>query len=130
MNRWSQEQGQPLPYNGDRSFYNLIEGGSADRVLPILVRRIACNDEQGRVALNRIMEVDADAGVNTIRILHLESSYERTQNQNATLQRDLTATQVEIRELRAQQAMTDRRMRDMERRLSESRTHSSGSRRR
>ena len=54
-----------------------------DRVLPILVRRIARNDEQGRAAINRIIEVDADAGVNTVRIRHLESVYERTQNQNA-----------------------------------------------
>ena len=46
LNRWSRKQDQPLPYNGDRSFYNLSEGGSANRVLPILVQRIARNDEQ------------------------------------------------------------------------------------
>ncbi|KAL7610638.1 hypothetical protein Lser_V15G13684 [Lactuca serriola] len=52
LGRWSQEQGQTILYNGDRSFYNLSEGGSADRVLPILVRKVARNDEQGRAAIN------------------------------------------------------------------------------
>ena len=47
-----------MPFNGDRSFYDLSAGGSADRVLPILVRRVARNEIHGRRVLNIIMEVD------------------------------------------------------------------------
>ena len=43
LETWNQEQDQPIPYNGDRSLYNVSEGGSTDRVLPIMVRRIARN---------------------------------------------------------------------------------------
>ena len=41
LETWSQGQDQPMPFNGDRSFYDLSNGGSADRILPILVRRVA-----------------------------------------------------------------------------------------
>lgn len=66
LNRWSDEQGQPLPYFGDQSFYNVSEGGSADRALPVIIRRIARNVEQGRAAIDRIMEIDANSGVNSL----------------------------------------------------------------
>ena len=41
LETWSQGQDQPMPFNGDRSFYDLSNGGSADRILPILVRGVA-----------------------------------------------------------------------------------------
>ena len=69
------------------------------------------------------MEVDADAGVNTVRIRHLEFAQGRTLNQNAALQREFTATQDEFRGLRACQTTFERHMRDMECLLTESRTH-------
>ena len=86
LNRWSDEQGQPLPYFGDRSFYNVSEGGSADRALPVIIRRIARNVEQGRAAIDRVMEIDANSGVNTVRIRRLEEDMERTRRTNETLQ--------------------------------------------
>lgn len=44
MDRWSHEQGQPRPYNRDCRFYDLSEGGPANRALPIMVARVArCN---------------------------------------------------------------------------------------
>nr|KAJ0188603.1 hypothetical protein LSAT_V11C900505350 [Lactuca sativa] len=100
LNTWSHEQGQPIPYNGDRRFYNLTEG-----------------------------EIDTDMGVNIVRIRQLESAHERALVHNATLWRELAETRAEVRELRTQQARADRRMRDIERLLSGSRTHSSSSRR-
>ena len=127
---WSHEQGQPIPYNGDRSFYNLTEGGSADRVLPIMVRRMSRNSIIAQAAVNQVLEVDANSGVNTVHIRQLESAHERTLVRNANLQRELAETRAEVRELRAQQARSDRRIRDIERLLSESRTHASSSRRR
>ena len=50
LDRWSHEQGQPHPYNGDRRFYNLNERGSADRALPIIVR-VARNVELNVAAI-------------------------------------------------------------------------------
>ena len=86
LNRWSDEQGQPLPYFGDRSFYNVSEGGSAERALPVIICRIARNVEQGRAAIDRVIEFDAISGVNTVRIRRLEEDIERTRRTNKTLQ--------------------------------------------
>ena len=44
LETWSQGQDQPMPFDGDRSFYDLSNGGSADRVLPILDRRVDRNE--------------------------------------------------------------------------------------
>ena len=41
LETWSQEQDQPMPVIGDRNFYDLSNGGSAGRILPIMVRRVA-----------------------------------------------------------------------------------------
>lgn len=103
LNRWSDEQGQPLPYNGDRSFYNISKCGSADRALPILVRRIAQNLEQGRAAIGRVAEIDTNTGVNTVRICHLKESMERTGRTNGALHQQLAASRAEVIELRVHQ---------------------------
>ena len=52
LETWSQGQDHPMLFNGDRSFYDLSNGGSAHRTLPILVRRVARNEIQGRTALH------------------------------------------------------------------------------
>ena len=101
LNTWSHEQGQPIPYNGDKSFYNLTEGGSADRVLPIMVRRISRNMILGQSTINRVLEIDANSGVNIVRIRQLESAHERALVHNAALRRQLAETRAEVRELRA-----------------------------
>ena len=75
---WSEEQNQPMPFNEDRSFYNTREGGSADRVLPILVRRVSRNEIQGRTALQRIVEVDTNGGLHSLRTSRLEHARERS----------------------------------------------------
>ena len=85
LNCWSDEQGQHLPYNGEQIFYNVSEGGSADRVLPIMVRRIARNGEQGRAAIDRVIEIDPNSGDNTVRIIHLEETMERNRRVNETM---------------------------------------------
>ena len=128
LDRWSREQDQPLPFNGDRSFYNLSEGGSADRALPILVRRISRIGEQGRTTIHRTEENDANTGVNTVRIRQLGLAHGRIVNRNEALQRELTATQTEVIELRARQARHELRMLEMERQLAESKAHVASSR--
>lgn len=45
LDRWSEEQGWNHLYHGDRSFYNLEAGGSEDRALPVLVRRVSHSSE-------------------------------------------------------------------------------------
>ena len=72
LETWSEEQDQPMPFNGDRSFYNVNEGSSADRVLPILIRRVARNEIQGRTALQRIEEVNTNARMHTTRTNRLD----------------------------------------------------------
>ena len=95
-----------------------------------MVRRISRNTILGQETIDRVVEIEANSDVNTVHIRQLESAHERTLVRNANLQRELAETQAEVRELRAQQVRADRRMRDMERLLSGSRTHASSSHRR
>ena len=85
LETWSQGQDQPMPFNGDRSFYDLSNGGSADRVLPILVRRVARNEIQGRKALHQITEVVANARMHTLHTIRLEDARERSERDHETL---------------------------------------------
>ena len=119
LNRWSDEQGHPLPYFGDRTFYNVSDGGSADRALPVIIRRIARNVEQGRAAIDRVMEIDANSGVNTVRIRRLEEDMERTRRTNETLQQQLAASRAEVLELRARQRAQDRHLQEVFRQMSD-----------
>lgn len=57
-----------------------------------MARRITRNVEQGRVAIGRVVEIDANTGVNTVRIRHLEVAMERTRRTNETLQQQLAAS--------------------------------------
>ena len=130
LNRWSDEQGQPLPYFGDRSFYNVSEGGSADRALPVIIRRIARNVEQGRAAIDRVMEIDANSGVNTVRIRRLEEDMERTRRTNETLQQQLAASRAEVMELRARQRAQEQHLQEVFRQVSDLRVRPRNSHRR
>nr|KAJ0226738.1 hypothetical protein LSAT_V11C100034260 [Lactuca sativa] len=123
LETWSEEQDQPMSFNGDRSFYNISEGGSADRVLPFLVRRVARNEIQGRIALQRIAEVDANAGMHTIRTNRLEIARERSERDHKALLQALAETRAEVIELRVRQRVYERHMLDMERQLAELRVH-------
>ena len=57
LETWSAEQDQPMSSKGDRSYYHLSEGSSADKVLTILIRRVDQNEIQGRTTLHYIKEV-------------------------------------------------------------------------
>ena len=116
----------PLWVN-NRSFYNVSEGGSADRALPVMVRRIARNVEQGRAAIDRVIEIDANSGVNTIRIRHLEEALERTRRSNDALRQQLTT---KIAELRVRQRAHERHLREVVRQLADMRIRPRSSRRR
>ena len=128
LNRWSEEQGQPLPYNGDRSFYNISEGGSADRVLPIMIWRIARNVEQGQAAIGRVVEVDANSNLNTVRIRQLEEAMDRTRRTNEDLQQQLATPRAEVRELWARQRAHERHIQEVVRQLADLRVRPMGTR--
>lgn len=123
METWSQEQNQPTPFNGDRSFYDQSEGGSADRVLPILVRRVARNKIQVRTTLHRITEANANARMHTICTIHLEDACERPREDQEALQRELAETRAKVIELRVRQRVYERHLLDVERRLAELSVH-------
>ena len=89
LGRLSHDQGQPHPYNGDQSFYNLNEGGSTERVLLILVRRVARNVEQGRENFDQVMEICANSRVNTVRLRHLTGDQDLERTHTNALQVDL-----------------------------------------
>ena len=85
LETWSQGQDQPMSSNGDRSFYDLSNGGSSDRIMPILIRRVARNEIQGRTALQRIAEVDTNGGMHMLRTSRLEHARERSERDHKTL---------------------------------------------
>ena len=99
LERWSNKKGQNHPYQGDRSFFNLDTGGSADRSLPVLVRRVARNNEQRRATIDRVMQVDATTGVNTFRIRNLKGSHNATRDRTNFMMREPAASHAEVREL-------------------------------
>ena len=99
LETWSQGQDQPMPFNGDRSFYDLSNRGSADRIMPILIRRVAQNKIQGRTALQRIAEVDTNGGMHTLRTNRLEHARERSERDHETLLQALAETRAEVIDL-------------------------------
>ena len=84
-----------MPFNGDRSFYDMSNGGSADRILPILVRRRAQNETQGRTALRQITEVVAYARMHTLHTIHLEDAHERSERNHEILLQTLAESRTE-----------------------------------
>ena len=108
-----------MPYNGDRSFYNISEGGPADRVLPIMIRRISRNVEQGQAAIGRVVEVDANSNLNTVRIRQLEEAMDRTKRTNEALQQQLAASRAEVIELRVHQRAHERHLQEVVRRVAD-----------
>ena len=123
LETWSQGQDQPMPFNGDRSFYDLRNGGSADRTLPILVRRVAQNEIQGRTALHQITEVVANARMHTLRTIRLEDARESSERDHEALLQTLTESRAEVIELRVRQRVYKRHLLNVERQLAELRVH-------
>ena len=75
-----------------------------------MVRRIARNVEQGQAAIGRVVEVDANSNLNTVRIRQLEEAMDRTRRTNEALQQSLAASRAEVRELRERQRAYERNL--------------------
>ena len=73
------------------------------------------------------MEIDANSGVNTVRIRHLEEALERTRRSNDALRHQLTT---EVAELRVRQRAHERHLREVVRQLADMRIRPRNSRRR
>ena len=65
------------------------------------------------------MEIDANSGVNTVRIRRLEEDMERTRRTNEILQQQLAASRAEVLELRARQRAQDRHLQEVFRQVSD-----------
>ena len=126
---WSEEQDQPMSFDGDRSFYNINEGTPADRIFPILVRRVARDEIQGRTTLHSIAEVDANARIHTIRTNRLDHTREKSAKDYETLLQALAESRTDVIKLRVRQRVYERHMLDMERQLAELRDHKKNDRR-
>ncbi|CAI9281787.1 unnamed protein product [Lactuca saligna] len=88
-----------------REYYNLTDGGTADKGHPIINRQT----DQARILINRILEVNATAQVNIADILRLDEMQEDTDQHTITLQRQVDAAQEEIRQLREYQVAQEKR---------------------
>ena len=129
MEIWSQGQEQSMLFDGDRSFYDLSNEGLAGIVLPILVRREARNEIQGRTALPQITEVVANTRMHTLRTIRLEDARERSERNHETLIQALAESRAEVIGLRVRQRVYERHLLDVERQLAELRVHQRDDRR-
>ena len=118
-----------MPFSGDRSFYDLSHGGSADRILPILVLRVARNEIQGRTALHQITEVVANARMHTLHTILLEDARERSKRYHETLLQALAESRAKVIELGVRQRVYERHLLDVELQLAELRVHQRDDRR-
>ena len=112
METWSQEQDQPMPFIGNRNFYDLSNEGLADIVLPILVRREAINEIQDRTALRQISEIVAYARMHTLHTLLLEDAHERSERNHETLLQELAESRTEVIGLRVCHMVCERHLLD------------------
>lgn len=69
----------------ERGFYNHDRGGSVDKALPVMVRRITRQGEQARASANQIMEVGATTEVTAVSVHHLDEDHDRTQDHTEAL---------------------------------------------
>ena len=94
--------------------------------MPIMVCRIARNVEQGQAAIRRVVEVDANSNLNTVRIRQLEEAMDRTRRTNEALQQQLAASRAEVRELRARQRAHERHLQEVMHQLADLRARPTG----
>ena len=99
-----------LPSACAEIFYNVSGGGSADRALPVIVGSIATQNYQSDMQAARIREVNAATQGNAADIRHLDGLHESTQLHTGTLQSQVVTALAEIREMKAQQAVLERRL--------------------
>ena len=92
----------------------------------MIVRRVSRNDEQERAAIHRIVEVGATLVTNTFCLHHLNEDQELTINRTDAMQRELTTTRAEVRELREHHVSLERRM--FEKKLQLAKTEAEASR--
>ena len=116
---WSREQGHHPRYGVERGFYNLSQGGSADRALLIMVRHIARQGEQARAITDQVMEVGTTTKVTAVLLRHLDEHQDQTRDHAEALQKEAIATRVELRELRGRQAIMERRSIEVDQRVKE-----------
>ena len=114
------QTGTTTSYKGDRSLYNLKEGGSEDRVLPIMVHRTTRNTEQGRENFDQVMEIRANFGVNTVRLRRLIDDQDFERSCNDALHVELNACQSEVKDLNQNQVAPQRRVWEAEQQLAKS----------
>ena len=60
LEAWSEDQDQPMPFNGDRSFYNVNEGSSADKVLRIALITSERSERNHETLLQALAETRAE----------------------------------------------------------------------
>ncbi|KAI3510484.1 hypothetical protein L1887_17521 [Cichorium endivia] len=82
---WSREQGLVPPYGMS---FEIRNGSSADRALPVVVGRIHRQEEQIRATSSQVMDVGATAEVTTARLRRLDEAHDHTSGRVDTLEED------------------------------------------
>lgn len=98
-----------------REFYDLRNGGPANRALPVMIRCILHLDEQARASTSHILDVGATAEVTTARFRCLDEDHDQTLKIINFLQEEVTTTRDEVREFRDRHAVMEQRVIEAER---------------
>ena len=90
-----------------QDFYDVTDGGPADRALPVMVGKLANRSYRSGVQANRIREANVEVQVQNSDIRWLDKVHDNAQLRTDTFQAKLIAALSEIRE---QQAAFDKRL--------------------
>ncbi|CAI9270795.1 unnamed protein product [Lactuca saligna] len=96
-----------------QSFYNLRNGGLADKALLVMVHRIT--NHGGQAGANA-------KALPAVRLCRLDEEHDRTIKHTFSLQKEITATRAEVTEFREQQATMERHIIEAERQVARAKT--------
>ncbi|KAI3752013.1 hypothetical protein L2E82_23112 [Cichorium intybus] len=115
----SREQGLRPPYGMSHDYFDLSEGGSADRAFPVMIRRISRQEEWIRATSSQVMDVGATAEVAVARLRRLDETHDHTSGRVDSLEEDGRTAMGMFREAFVRISESEERIRDVERRAEE-----------
>lgn len=119
LNQWSREQGLRPPYGMCRDFFDVNEGGAANRALPVTIGRIDRQEGQIRATTSQILDVGAATEVATARVRRIDEAHHRTSERVDSLEEDGRTTMGMFREAFVRISESEQRIRDIEQRAEE-----------
>ena len=107
-----------------RDYYDISNGGTNDRALPVIVCHISHQVDQSYISINRILEVTIVSQENAINLHRLDGDHDETRHHTDMLHVEMIASQIEMRALQERQTTLERCLRESESHVAEPSTRS------